>query len=47
MGKGVASKNIELETGLYAGAFLEGVVPQSRVLSSGARDLPYTGRGLP
>jgi hypothetical protein len=40
MGKGVASINIELETGLYAGTLIGGVIPKPRVFSSGARDLP-------
>jgi hypothetical protein len=42
MGKGVASRSIELETGLYAGTVIRGVIPKPRVLSSGARDLART-----
>jgi hypothetical protein len=31
--------NIELETGLYAGAIIKCVIPKARVFTSGPRDL--------
>jgi len=39
MGKGVASRKIMLEAGLYAGTLTEKRVPKPRAFSSGARDL--------
>jgi hypothetical protein len=35
-------EEISSEAGLYAGTLIKGVIPKPRVLSSGARDLPYS-----